>query len=96
MHRDHMHRLTGLQTTRLPRPRRDLAHHGKHGRLLGRVLNVDAAHRIAVHGRLIESGQCPLGDDLLRAQHPLRFGDRHTNRRGPHRGPENACELLVH
>ena len=77
-------------------PGRDLPDHRQRHRLgRGGAGEVDAAHRVAVDGRLVEPGQRALRDDLLGAPQPVRLGDRDPHRRGPHRGGQHPLELLV-
>jgi len=81
---------------RLPGTGRDLPDDRKHDRFLGRLLHVDAPHRVAVHRGLVESGQRALGDHVLGAQQTLGLGDGHPYRRRTHRSGENPFELLVY
>ena len=79
----------------LARSERFAEHHRELDRLFRGRLHVDAAHRVAVDGCLVEAGQRSLGHDLFRAQQSLRLGDRHPHRRWAYRRREHAGYLLV-
>ena len=87
--------LARLQPPGLPRSGRDLADHRQQHRLGAGRLDVHAAYRVAVDGRLVEAGQRAFGDDLLGAQQALCLGDGHPYRRRTNCGGKRPAELLV-
>ena len=78
------------------RARGDVADDGQRHRLLGAgVLRVDGAHRVPVHGRVVEAGQRHLGGHGLGEQQTLRIEQRQLDRLDRADSGEHRLEMLV-
>ena len=87
--------LLGLQPARRAGARLDDACHRQHDLGFPCGADVDAAHRVAVDGRLVEAWHRMLGDHLFGAHEALRLRDGYPDRPWGHGGSRHPGLLLL-